>query len=155
VATSGTQRRAWLPPRFVIRIGWAIHRAIYRISEGRRGLRPVTANQWGILRLHSRGRRSGAERIAILGYIEDGSNLVTTAMNGWGEPDPAWWLNLQARPDATVDLVDGPRNVRARVAGPDERRRLWARWVEYEKNIDSYAARRPGETAVVIFEPSS
>ena len=47
------------------------------------------------------GRRSGQERVAILGYIEDGPNLVTPAMNGWADPEPAWLLNLRANPAAT------------------------------------------------------
>jgi hypothetical protein len=52
----------------------------------------------------------------ILGYFEDGENLVTMAMNGWGEGEPAWWLNLQAHPDARVELADGSRLVRGREA---------------------------------------
>ena len=98
------------------------------------------------------GRRTDIERVAILGYFEDGPDLVTMAMNGWGDPEPAWWLNLQAHPDATVDLVDGPRTVRARTAVDDERRRLWARWAHYDKNLDRYAALRSRETAVVVLE---
>jgi F420H(2)-dependent quinone reductase len=147
-------RKAWLPPRLLIRGAWAVHRAIYRMSEGRRGLRPATPAQWGTMRLHTRGRRTGADRVAILGYLEDGPNLVTTAMNGWGDPEPAWWLNLQADPDASVDLIGGSRRVRGRIANPEERRRLWSRWAHYEKNIDRYAARRSRETAVVILEPA-
>jgi len=108
-----------------------------------------------MLRLRTVGRRTGTERVAILGYFEDGPDLVTMAMNGWGDPEPAWWLNLQAHPDATVDLVDGPRTVRARAAVGDERRRLWARWAHYDKNLDRYAALRSRETAVVMFEPAS
>jgi deazaflavin-dependent oxidoreductase (nitroreductase family) len=108
-----------------------------------------------MLRLTTVGRRSGKERQAILGYFEDGPNLVTMAMNGWGEAEPAWWLNLQARPDATVELADGVRAIRGRAATPDERSRLWARWADYdgEENLASWAARRPRETAVVILEP--
>src|SRR4249920_1047270 len=83
-------------------------------TEGRVGLRRPKPDRWGMLRLRSVGRRSGKERIAILGYYEDGPNLITIAMNGWGEAEPAWWLNLQAHPDATVELPDGPRAVRAR-----------------------------------------
>ena len=43
----------------------------------------------------------------ILGYYEDGPNLVTMAMNGWGAAEPAWWLNLQADPAAIVELTGG------------------------------------------------
>jgi deazaflavin-dependent oxidoreductase (nitroreductase family) len=147
-------RRGTLPPRWFIRGAWVIHRALYALTRGRLGLRPVTPTQWGMMRLTTIGRRSGQARKAILGYFEDGPNLVTMAMNGWGEPEPAWWLNLQANPDTTVELPDGPRAVYGRAATPDERPRLWARWAEYDgENLDAWAARRPRETAVVILEP--
>lgn len=106
------------------------------------------------MRLTTIGRRSGRERSVILGYFEDGPNLVTLAMNGWAAGEPAWWLNLQARPDAHVDLADDRRAVRGRAAEGAERARLWSRWRELDKNLDAYAARRPGQTAVVILEPS-
>jgi deazaflavin-dependent oxidoreductase (nitroreductase family) len=106
------------------------------------------------MRLTTIGRRTGQERSVILGYFQDGPNLVTLAMNGWAEPEPAWWLNLQARPEASVDLVDGQHSVRGRAADGEERARLWARWQEIDKDLDGYAARRPGQTAVVILEPS-
>jgi deazaflavin-dependent oxidoreductase (nitroreductase family) len=148
-------RRASLPPRWFIRAAWVIHRAIYSLTRGRLGLRPATAKTWGMMRMTTVGRRSGQARKAILGYFEDGPNLVTMAMNGWGEPEPAWWLNLQANPDTTVELNDGRRAVHGRAATPDERPRLWARWGEYdgEENLKSWSSRRPGETAVVILEP--
>lgn len=107
------------------------------------------------MRLRTKGRRSGAERVAILGYFDDGPNLVTMAMNGWGDPEPAWWLNLQAHPEASVELVDGVRAVRARAAEGSERSRLWARWAEYDKELDAYAARRSRPTAVVVLEPAA
>jgi deazaflavin-dependent oxidoreductase (nitroreductase family) len=89
----------------------------------------------------------------IVGYVEDGPNLVTMAMNGWLDAEPAWWLNLQARPDVTVDLVDGPRQVTARAALSDERERLWGRWRQVAWKLDTYAARRSMQTAVVVLEP--
>ena len=148
-------REASLPPRWFISAAWAVHRAIYSVTRGRLGLRPATPKIWGMMRLTTVGRRSGQKRKAIIGYFEDGPNLVTMAMNGWGEPEPAWWLNLQAKPDTTVELHDGQRTVHGRAATPDERPRLWAKWGEYdgEENLKSWAARRPGETAVVILEP--
>jgi deazaflavin-dependent oxidoreductase (nitroreductase family) len=154
-ATDKPGRPARLPPRWVIRSFWVIHRALFSLTRGRFGLRRQSPKQWGMMRLTTIGRRSGSERHAILGYFEDGPNLVTMAMNGWGEPDPAWWLNLQANPDTTVELTDGPRLVHGRAATPEEKPRLWARWAEYdgEEALKSWAARRPGETAVVILEP--
>ena len=89
----------------------------------------------------------------ILGYVEDGPALVTMAMNGWGEADPAWWLNLQAQPDASVELADGTRLVRGRAAVGAERAQLWARWQAMDANLDAFAARRSRPTAVVILEP--
>ena len=108
------------------------------------------------MRLKTLGRRSGQPRVAIAGYYEDGPNLVTLAMNGWADTEPAWWLNLQAHPDATVDLADGSRAVRARAAAGEDRERLWARFRDYPgwgDDIDVLAARRATGTAVVVLEP--
>jgi deazaflavin-dependent oxidoreductase (nitroreductase family) len=91
----------------------------------------------------------------VVGYFEDGPNLVTMAMNGWGEGEPAWWLNLQAHPDAEVETYAGRRFVRGRVAEGEERKRLWARWGEIDEHLDEYAALRSTETAVVVLEPRS
>lgn len=148
------KQRVRLPPRWFVRLAWFTHRGVYRSTGGRLGLRSPKANRWGMMRLTTIGRRSGQERGVILGYFEDGQNLVTMAMNGWADPDPAWWLNLQAHPDAIVDLEQGRRQVRGRAAEGEERSRLWSRWREIDENLDAYAALRSGETAVVILEPS-
>jgi len=144
-----------LPPRWFVRAAWVVHRAIYRFTPGRFGLWRPAAKKWGTLRLTTVGRKSGQKREAILGYIEDGPNLVTVAMNGWAAPEPAWWLNLLARPDAVVDLKDGPRPVRARTAEGDERDRLWAELASGSGygSLEAYARRRPNGTAVVVLEP--
>lgn len=71
--------------------------------------------------------------------MEDRPNLVTKAMNGWADPEPDWWLNLLAHPDARVDLVAGPRPVRGRAASENERPRLWARWAVHDKRLDACA----------------
>ena len=107
-----------------------------------------------MMHLTTIGRRSGQERSVILGYFDDGPNLVTMAMNGWGEGEPAWWLNLQAHPEVSVNLNEGRRTVIGRAAAGEERSRLWDRWREIDTNLDEFAARRSGETAVVILEPS-
>ncbi|MEV0759122.1 nitroreductase/quinone reductase family protein [Nocardia sp. NPDC050435] len=147
-------RRPYVPPRWFIVSAWYVHRALYRGSGGRLGLgRPRNRNHWGTLRLTTVGRRTGQQRSVLLGYFEDGPNLVTLAMNGWGPAEPAWWLNLRSSPEATVELKDGARAVRGRAATGAERNRLWDRWREIDHDLDGFAARRPKETAVVVLEP--
>ena len=142
-----------LPPRWFVRLAWSVHRGLYRVTRGRVGLWRPRPNGWGALRLTTTGRRTGRPRSVILGYFEDGPNLVSMAMNGWGAGEPAWWLNLQANRDAEVDVAGVRRLVRGHAATGEERARLWARWREIDKNLDAFAALRPSETAVVVLEP--
>jgi len=155
-ATSAQERRPWLPPRFVIRLAWIAHRAIHRFTGGRRGLKIARPGKEGYMRLVTVGRRTGRQRAAILAYFEDGPNLVTMAMNGWADPEPAWWLNLRAQPEAVVELKERTLRVRARSAEGEERDRLWAALDEHNgwgASIDAYARRRSRQTAVVVLEP--
>jgi deazaflavin-dependent oxidoreductase (nitroreductase family) len=103
------------------------------------------------------GRRSGQERAAILGYCEDGPNLVTLAMNGWAIAEPAWWLNLKAHPDAIVELKNGSRIVRARAGegrgGTGAPMGKVRGYSGYGNDVDAYATLRSSETAVVVLEP--
>ena len=108
----------------------------------------------GCGRLTTIGRRSGKERTVILGYVEDGPNLVTLAMNGWGEGRPSWWLNLKTHPDAVIRLAgQAARPVHAREVVGQERDRLWKRWAAVDRNLNGYASRRSTRTPVVILEP--
>jgi F420H(2)-dependent quinone reductase len=142
-----------LPPRWFVRAAWKAHRALYSVSRGRLGLRSARPNDAGMLRLTTVGRRTGEERKAILGYLVDGGDLVVVAMNGWAEPEPAWFLNLQAHPDARVDLPDGSREVRGRVATAEERSRIWSQMHFMGRGLEPYAALRSRHTALVILEP--
>jgi deazaflavin-dependent oxidoreductase (nitroreductase family) len=151
---AGPDRAAWLPPRWFVVAFWHAHRFLVRRTGGRLGLWRPKPGKWGALLLTTTGRRTGRPRSVLVAYFEDGENLVPMAMNGWGAPEPAWWLNLQERPVAFARTRDGVRQVRARRAEGGERDRLWARWASIDKNLDAYAARRPVETAVVVLEPT-
>ena len=146
-------KRVRVPPRWFVRLAWSTHRGLYRVTRGRVGLWKPKPGRWGTLRLTTIGRRSGEERSVILGYFEDGPNLVTMAMNGWSEGEPAWWLNLQAHPEARLEIAGADYPGIGRAALGEERTRLWERWGEIDKDLDAYAALRSTETAVVILEP--
>ncbi|MFN8125938.1 MAG: nitroreductase/quinone reductase family protein [Candidatus Nanopelagicales bacterium] len=83
----------------------------------------------------------------------DGETLVSMAMNGWADPEPAWWLDLQARLECQVDTGDGLRPMIAHAAEGAERARLWDCWRHIDQGLDQLAARRSRPTAVVVFAP--
>jgi len=143
-----------VPPAWFVHTAWRVHRALHRLSGGRFLWTPANKRGWGALRLTTVGRRSGQPRSVIIGYVEDGLRLVGLAMNGWEEGHPAWWLNLEAHPDAVVQLTgQAPRPVRARLVEGSERDRLWRRWKAADPQLDGYAGRRSTETPVVVLEP--
>jgi F420H(2)-dependent quinone reductase len=149
---SGPPKR---PPRWFVHGAWRVHRALYKLSGGRFLWTTSNKRGWGALRLTTVGRKSGQERSVIVGYLEDGPNLVLLAMNGWDEGHPAWWLNLEAHPDAVVRLPDqDPRRMHALRAEGEERDRLWQRWAAVQPQLDGFAAQRSTETPVIVLEPA-
>ena len=69
-------RAARVPPRWIVRSAWVVHRAIYRFSGGRLGLTSPRPGKYGMLRLKTIGRRSGKHHSVILAYYKDGPNAV-------------------------------------------------------------------------------
>jgi F420H(2)-dependent quinone reductase len=74
-----------LPPPWFIRTAWRVHRALYRMRGERSLWTTASKRGWGALHLTTVGRTSGQERSVIIGYLEDGPDLFTLAMNGWQE----------------------------------------------------------------------
>lgn len=143
------------PPPWFVHTAWRVHRVLHRVSGGRFLWTPANKRGWGALTLTTTGWRSGLERTVILGYLQDGPNLVTLAMNGWDDGHPSWWLNLEGEPQAVVHVSgQQPYAVRAHAAHGEERDRLWQRWAAVEANLDQFAARRSTETPVVVLVPA-
>ncbi|QDO88246.1 nitroreductase family deazaflavin-dependent oxidoreductase [Ornithinimicrobium ciconiae] len=140
-------------PRWFATRAWATHRNIHRLTGGHLGLWRPRRGGWGTLRVTTTGRRTGQDRSVILGYLEDGADLVTLAMNGWREGEPSWWLNLQTQPDALVETREGARAVRARTASGEEATRLWTLWQDAIRGLDARAAGRATPTTLVLLTP--
>ena len=144
-----------LPPRWFVHGAWRVHRALYKLSGGRFLWTTANKRGWGAMRLTTIGRKSGQERSVIVGYVEDGPNLVLLAMNGWDEGHPSWWLNLKAHPDAVVQLSgQAPRRVHALQVRGEERDRLWQRWAAVQPELNGFAGLRSTETPVIVLEPA-
>jgi deazaflavin-dependent oxidoreductase (nitroreductase family) len=135
----------------VVRRLMAGHARIYRASGGLVGHRFPGAPP--MLLLDHVGAKSGTRRTSPLGYVEDGRDVVVVASKGGHPKNPAWYHNLRAHPDTTVQIGREQRAVHARVAGPDERVRLWPKVVAAYGGYSSYQQRTNREIPLVILEP--
>jgi deazaflavin-dependent oxidoreductase (nitroreductase family) len=126
--------------------------ALYRRTGGRLGGKVSGAP---VLLLDHVGRRSGQARTSPVLYLEDGPDLVVVASRGGSDATPAWWLNLKANPDTTVQVGSERRRVVARQATPDQKTRLWPRLVDMYPAYAVYQRRTEREIPVVILSPAS
>jgi F420H(2)-dependent quinone reductase len=135
----------------VLRRMMGAHELVYLATDGLIGHRfpgfpPV-------LLLDHVGAKSGIRRTTPLAYIEDGDDVVLVASKGGHPRNPAWFHNLRANPDTTVQIGSERRAVRARVAGPDERARLWPKVVAAYAGYRGYQERTQRQIPLVILEP--
>jgi deazaflavin-dependent oxidoreductase (nitroreductase family) len=143
------------PPRWLLRIGWALHRTFYGLSSGRVGVWRPTGTRLGSLRLHTIGRRTWQPRETFLYYVAVGPDVTVVASNAGDDAPPAWYLNLQATPDAEIELWGERRLVRARHATPEERARIYPRFVAGLADYAEYERRTSRPIPVVILETVS
>ena len=129
-------------PRAITTRVTRFHAWLLRRSGGRLRRSWLFALGQPVLAITTTGRRSGRPRSTTVAYFEDAGRLVTTAANLGNERDPAWAVNLDAHPEATIAVGGRSRRVRAERAQGEEHERLWARWVELQP-----AARRLPEVA--------
>lgn len=127
-----------------------LHTAAYRATGGLLGHRLPGAP--AMLLLDHVGARSGRVRTSPLVYAVDGADLVLVASKGGHPRHPAWYHNLVAHPETTVQVGRERRGVRARVARPDERARLWALVTSVYPGFATYQARTDREIPLVVLE---
>ena len=126
------------------------HVLIYRATGGRVGHRVPGLPP--MLLLDHVGARSGTRRTSALVYVADGYDLVLVASKGGFERSPAWFHNLVANPDTTVQVGTERRHVRARVAEPQERGRLWPKAVRTWGGYRDYQERTERQIPLVVLE---
>jgi F420H(2)-dependent quinone reductase len=129
-----------------------LHTIVYRATGGRIG--HTAPGMPTILLLDHIGAKSGTKRTSPLLYIRDRDDVVIVASKGGFSKHPAWFHNLIANPDTTVQIGSEHRSVHARVATPEERKRLWPIAVETYPGYADYQARSKGrEIPLVVLEP--
>ena len=105
-----------------------------------------------VLLLTTTGRKSGLSRTTPLIYMPAGSDLVIYASNGGKETPPAWWLNLQANPDAAIQIGRRTERVQARRASEAEYAQLWPKAAEYNPHWRDYERNTKRPIPLVILE---
>ena len=125
----------------------AEHVRVYRETDGERGYhwRGTT-----ILLLTTRGRRSGEQRTTPLIHRTDGERWVVVASKGGAPAHPAWYENLLADANATIQVRGETVPVRASTATGEERARLWSLMSEVWPAYDDYQAKTEREIPVVV-----
>jgi deazaflavin-dependent oxidoreductase (nitroreductase family) len=141
-----------MPSDLTLKAMNAVHRAALKITGGRVGW---TASNMPVLELTTTGRRSGQPRTVMLtSPLQEGSTIIVVASRGGDDIAPLWYLNLCADPEVGVSFQGRPvERMRARVASPEERARLWPLVVADHSNYAAYQRRTDREIPLVLLEP--
>ena len=147
---ASTERDLSGPARLALKLGSGAHAGVYRATGGklfgRMGKSPI-------LLLNTVGRKTGRKRTSPLLYVMDGEDFVIIASKGGAATHPAWYLNLRANPDATVEIGDREVQVEAGVADPEEKARLWEKMVEMYPTYDDYQRKTEREIPLLVLRP--
>lgn len=135
----------------ILRRLMGLHTQAYRLSHGLIGHRFPGSPP--MLLLDHVGARSGTKRTLPLVYVANGDDVVLVASKGGHPKNPAWYHNLRANPETTVQIGSERRPVRARVARPEERKRLWPKALATYSGYRGYQERTAREIPLVILEP--
>lgn len=127
------------------------HTLIYKATHGWIGHRVPGLPP--MLLLEHLGAKSGTRRTSPLAYVADGRDVVLVASKGGYERHPAWYHNLRAHPDVTVQIGPERRPVRAREAEANERERLWPMAVRTWPGYSDYQRRTERQIPLMILEP--
>jgi F420H(2)-dependent quinone reductase len=147
---TSTNRDLSGPARLALKLGSGVHAGVYRATGGklfgRMGKSPV-------LLLNTVGRKTGRKRTSPLLYVMDGEDFVIIASKGGAPTHPAWYLNLKANPDATVEVGDREVRVRAEEVDSEENVRLWQKMIEMYPTYDDYQTKTKREIPLLVLRP--
>jgi F420H(2)-dependent quinone reductase len=131
-----------------------IHVAIYRRTGGRLGGHLPGLRSARVLLLDHTGARSGVRRTSPVMYHEDGEAVAVMPSKAGRPTHPAWFHNLVANPQTTIQIGAEIHQVRARVASDEERARLWPRFAASYPGVEFFQRLAGVRTIpIVILDP--
>jgi F420H(2)-dependent quinone reductase len=138
------------PANLALKLGTGVHAGVYRATSGRllgrMGKNPL-------LLLNTIGRKSGKKRTTPLLYVVDGEDFVIIASKGGAPTQPAWYLNLKANPDVTVEVGDRKVRVRAEEVAGGKKARLWQKMSDMYPTYDDYQKKTEREIPLLVLHP--
>ena len=147
---TSTGRNPSGPARLAMKFATSAHAGVYRASGGKLG---GSMGKSPVLLLSTVGRKTGVERTTPLLYAMDSKDYAIVASYGGAPKHPDWFLNLQANPETSIEVGGRKINVRAEVATPEDKPRLWAKLTEMYPTYDDYQKKTDREIPVVILHP--
>jgi deazaflavin-dependent oxidoreductase (nitroreductase family) len=138
------------PANLALKLGTIVHSGVYRATGGRllgrMGRSPI-------LLLNTIGRKSGKKRATPLLYVVEDEDFVIIASKGGTPSHPAWYLNLKANPDATVEVGNRKLWVMAEEVDGEEKERLWKKMAQMYPTYDDYQKKTKREIPLLVLHP--
>jgi F420H(2)-dependent quinone reductase len=148
--TTSKEKDLSVPANLALKLGSSVHAGVYRATGGklfgRMGASPI-------LLLKTVGRKSGKKRATPLLYVVDGENFVIIASKGGTPTHPAWYLNLKANPDVTIEVGDRKVRVRAEEVDGEVKARLWQKMTEMYPTYNDYQTKTKREIPLLVLHP--
>jgi deazaflavin-dependent oxidoreductase (nitroreductase family) len=132
-----------------------VHATILKRSRGRLRRSLLLAGGQPVLALTTTGRRSGKARATTVAYVKHGDAFAVTPLNLGSDRHPNWWLNLQARPNATIHVRGDDLHVRAREATGTESDELWARFTRQFPQIKNTRRIAQRHVPMIVLDPGT
>lgn len=136
--------------RPMTRLGTNVHVFLYRLTGGR-----AQIAKYPTMLLTVKGRKTGKFRTIPVVYAMDGSRYIIAAAYAGSDKNPAWWLNLKASRQATLQVMEKNVNVTAREATQEECVRLWPQLIAVYPYFTDYQTRTQRQIPIAILEPMS
>ena len=107
-----------------------------------------------LLLLHTKGSKSGQERINPVAYVRDGDKFVVIASKAGAPTNPDWYHNILANPELTVEVGTETFHVHATVPEDPERTRLYNKMVQMMPTFDEYRRKTKRQIPVIVLTPA-
>jgi len=119
----------------------------FRANGGKVTIHPAGDH---LVLLTTTGARSGRRHTTPLAYHRDGDRIVVVASKGGAPDNPAWYYNLRANPDVTVEVGTEQYEARAEIAEGEERERLYRQQASHFAAFNDYEKRTTRQIPVVV-----